>query len=281
MQLYDRVTVVAHYLTTTLKLKAGERVILSFPPGPEFLPVILACFATGIIAVPTYPPNPGSWEKDTARLALIAKVSGSKYALTNKMFMLVVQASRLKRFFKGDKASIGVPWKSIPDSVLFSLGKSRPLTPYPTKPEDVAFLQFTSGSTGDPKGVIVKHGNMVHNLSTMQNHCRIKPGVTLVSWMPQYHDFGLIVMMLLPTMYGGHAVCMSPLSFLKVCCVYMILNVVGNMKIDPCEIIDLCAVESPCMADNHNQVQRVHHCVSKFRYVMDFAHLFFNASLHI
>jgi amino acid adenylation domain-containing protein len=203
-------------MTKTLKLNAGERVILSFPPGPEFLPVILACFATGIIAVPTYPPNPGSWEKDTARLALIAKVSGSKCVLTNKVFMLVVHASRLKSFFGGGgKASVGIPWKSVPDSILFSSGKRYPLTPYPVKPDDVAFLQFTSGSTGDPKGVVVRHGALVHNLASMQRHLLIQPGRTLVSWMPQYHDFGLIVMMLLPTMYGGHAICMSPLSFLK------------------------------------------------------------------
>ncbi|KAI3432787.1 hypothetical protein D9Q98_010372 [Chlorella vulgaris] len=215
-ELESQVAAVSEWLLKSLRLKPGDRVVLSFPPGLKFLVAFLSCLAAGIIAVPIYPPSPATFKKDSVRLALIAKTAGATIALTSTDYNLVVTGLKWKSFFTGGGggAAGGVEWKAVPDK-LFSTGKGRRMKQGSVKPSDVAFLQFTSGSTGDPKGVMVTHGNILHNLSAIYIHLPQRPGVTMVSWMPQYHDFGLIVMMLLPLYVGYNSVVMSPFAFLK------------------------------------------------------------------
>eukprot|EP00887_Chlorella_sp_A99_P007694 scaffold20.g7694.t1 len=256
-QLEAQVLAVADFLTKKMKLEAGDRCILSFPPGPKFLTAIMACFAAGIIAVPVYPPSPASYKKDMERLSLIANVSGAQYAFTSSDYELVIKAVRWKNILALQGGGAKVAWKAVPDACFSAKpDKKKRLHPYPVGPTDVAFLQFTSGSTGDPKaragpaqpgkrtavasieggpaqqpdsraecsgcnvsavlcrpiasvlrlhcaaqpharaaavqGVMVTHRALSHNITTMQRDLHPSPNAKFVSWMPQYHDFGLI-----------------------------------------------------------------------------------------
>lgn len=189
MQLEAQVAEVSRFITGKLNVKPGDRIVLSFPPGPKFLSCIMACFAAGVIAgahhlelqhkfcpacyslptvtpepallsaVPVYPPNPASFQKDMDRLSLIAKTSGASMALTSSDYQLVITAVRWKNILTLKGGGAAVAWKAVPES-CFSAKPStaRLLQPHTVAPSDVAFLQFTSGSTGDPKvgGVICR-----------------------------------------------------------------------------------------------------------------------------
>ncbi|MBV8127025.1 MAG: AMP-binding protein, partial [Planctomycetaceae bacterium] len=80
---------------------------------------------------------------------------------------------------------------------------------------DTAFIQYTSGSTGDPKGVVLSHANLLANLRAMGQVIDAKPTDVFVSWLPLYHDMGLIGAWLGPLYYSARLVVMSPLSFLS------------------------------------------------------------------
>jgi len=171
--------------------------------------------------VPVYPPAPASYKKDIARAALIARTAGASLALTSTEYLQAVTAMKWKGMLTMQgSVETGFVWKAVPDA-LFRQSKRRVSTfgaqlhVHDAKPSDVAFLQFTSGSTGDPKGVMVTNGALMHNIEVILRNSKLERGGTLASWMPQYHDFGLIVMMLLPMVKGLHAVVMSPLTFLK------------------------------------------------------------------
>ncbi len=135
--------------------------------------------------------------------------------LTISSYETIVKALKWKTFLTGGgRIGSAVSWKSIPDSIFKDYNANQTLEIPQLQPADVAFLQFTSGSTGDPKGVMVTHGALAHNLTTFNQYAG-KEKCTLVSWMPQYHDFGLILCMLGPVYCGYSAVLMSPMSFLK------------------------------------------------------------------
>jgi len=186
VQILSQGSATAHFLRTQLGLRHGDRVVLSFPPGLDFLVTFVACITQGIIAVPVYPPGPASFKRDMDRLGLICKASGAEVVLTSTGYEGVVTALKWKTFLTGGGRVSGVKWQSVPDA-CFKEGQGLALQVVEVKPEDVAFLQFTSGSTGDPKGVMVTHGALSHNLSS----CKLLVGnenTTMVSWMPQYHE---------------------------------------------------------------------------------------------
>ncbi len=183
---------------------AGERALLLYPPGTEYISAFLGCLYAGVIAVPIYPPR---LKRATPRLQAIVKDSQAKYAFTtSQMFDRLV--SRLD--YTPELAAL--QWVKTDD---LSEGLAETWTYSSIDPATIAFLQYTSGSTATPKGVMVTHGNLWHNQKMIQAAFNHEPNFTSVSWLPAYHDMGLIGNILHPLYLGSYCVLMSPLAFLQ------------------------------------------------------------------
>jgi acyl-CoA synthetase (AMP-forming)/AMP-acid ligase II len=191
-------TSLASYLLNSCKLKAGDRALLVFFPGLQFMASLIACFKAGIIAIPVFPPDPRRLQKDLHHFISIQNSSGAAVALTHGMYNFAKKVSDIQGIFK----SKALKWPEIRwlviDDVL-ARGKEKgatndagpPLPPAP-KSGDIAFLQYTSGSTSEPKGVMISHGNLGHNLTLIVKELKANKATVNVSWLPQYHDMGLI-----------------------------------------------------------------------------------------
>jgi 8-amino-7-oxononanoate synthase len=183
---------------------AGERALLLYPAGLEFIAAFFGCLYGGVIAVPVYPPRRN---RSLNRIQAIADDAGAKIALTtdvvlDRILPLIDETPHLKQLTW--LATCHVPagteesW-DMPD----------------VHGDTLAFLQYTSGSTGTPKGVVLNHANLVHNSALIAHayeHTRIGTGVF---WLPSYHDMGLIGGILQPMYVGRPNVLMSPMTFLQ------------------------------------------------------------------
>lgn len=182
---------------------SGERVLLLYPPGLEYVTAFFGCLYAGAIAVPAYPPRPN---RSFSRLQSIAIDSGATVALTTRETFSV-----LARRGTDSPALSALKWLATDRLEDAATHWQAPHTDGTT----VAFLQYTSGSTADPKGVRVTHGNLLHNLDGIYRSFGLNAESHVVSWLPMYHDMGLIGGILQP-LYGGFPVTlMSPLMFLQ------------------------------------------------------------------
>jgi len=179
------------------EVPAGERALLLYPPGLDFIAAFLGCLYAGVVAVPASPPRP---RRDDARLRSIVEDSLPRVVLTTSKSLATYQ--RLSWLAELSwLATDGLPeedWEGI-----------SPLL------ESPAFLQYTSGSTGTPKGVIVSHANLLHNEQLIQNAFGQDESSVVVGWLPFYHDMGLIGNVLQPLFSGAGCVLMSPMAFLQ------------------------------------------------------------------
>ena len=192
----------------------GDRVMLVYPPGLDFIIAFLACLRAGIVAVPVYPPIPTRLAKDLNMFVSVHETCGATVALTNNQYNWAKKAVGLKNKFV---KSGGLKWPEmswiVTDKINLKKVADVPL-PAPAQ-EDVAFLQFTSGSTADPKGVMVAHSNLADNLRTIIDRLRASDATVVVSWLPQYHDMGLIGSYMGAMYCGGSGVYMSPVTFIR------------------------------------------------------------------
>ncbi len=205
---HERTRCIAEYLTKIKGLKHGDRALLVYPPGLEVIAAFVACARAGIIPVPVYPPVPMNFESGLAKLAFVAKDSGAKIALTTRGFYrsyeLLLAKRRIESLWINSRAIPKLDWHTT-DDVRGQASSSFENREHPT-----LFLQYTSGSTSDPKGVIVTHTNVVDNGRATLTHVPV-----CVSWLPQYHDMGLIGYYLFPMVTGGQVHGFAPLTFLK------------------------------------------------------------------
>ena len=201
-------------------LEPGDRVLLVYPPGLDFARGLLGCMAAGVVGVPVYPPDPLNPQGSIARLQRVADDCGAKAVLTSRGYARAWQAGAVEPVLTASGAGWGgdLAWHVVPGGVggrgvegLVSGGQVGGWAPDPDAP---AFLQYTSGSTGDPKGVVVTHANLAHQLDFVGRSLGFGGDSRFVVWLPQYHDMGLIGA-LLGAVYGNAALTMmSPLSFL-------------------------------------------------------------------
>ncbi len=203
----ERTRELAAYLFTEAGLKPGDRALLVYPPGLEMVAAFFACARIGAIAVPVSPPMPMEFQAGLAKLSFIARDCQAKVVLSTKQFEYDYR--QLLGHHQGAS-----PWPDavrLPDLPWFATDGTQDFggPQVADTPGPVLFLQYTSGSTSDPKGVIVSHANVIANRSAF------KGGEVLVSWLPQHHDMGLISAYLFILLLGGTTHAMSPLDFLK------------------------------------------------------------------
>jgi acyl-CoA synthetase (AMP-forming)/AMP-acid ligase II/acyl carrier protein len=192
-----------------LELKPGDRALLVYPAGLEFIEAFFGCLYAGVIAVPATYPKP---KRPMPRLQRIALDCDAHVALSTAQTLTTLDPDLLS----ADAATN--QWLAT-DELSDELAK---LWQPPAVTEDaLALLQYTSGSTSDPKGVMVSHANLLNNLECIRRSFGIgeleddRVWATGVFWLPAYHDMGLIGGILTPLYMGGRAVLMSPTSFLQ------------------------------------------------------------------
>ncbi|MDZ4820675.1 MAG: aminotransferase class I/II-fold pyridoxal phosphate-dependent enzyme [Planctomycetota bacterium] len=183
---------------------AGERALLLYPAGLDFIAAFFGCLYAGVIAVPAYPPRRN---RSMDRIDGIVEDAESKVALTTREVYTRIQGLledspglRELRWLSTDAMEPGqeVDWHQ-PD----------------VHGDTLAFLQYTSGSTGNPKGVILTHANLMHNSALISYAFEHTRSGRSVFWLPSYHDMGLIGGILQPLYIGQPNVLMSPVSFLQ------------------------------------------------------------------
>ncbi len=184
-------------------VRPGERVLLLYPPGLDFVAAFFGCLYAGVIAVPAYPPR-----SPRMMPRLLAILADAQPAVA-----LAAGASlrRVRGWMERTPAAAALSWLATDEL------ESSPAGWEPPAPDGdaVAFLQYTSGSTSTPKGVMVTHSNLVHNQRVIQDACGHSEESVFVSWLPPYHDLGLIGNLLQATWVGAPCVLMAPVAFLQ------------------------------------------------------------------
>ena len=183
---------------------SGSRVLVSYSSGLEFISDFFGCLYAGMIAVPVAPPKRSQMQ---SRLKAIINDAQPTVVLTTSAQLDGLQQS----------------WQSLPESPVVQWIASDRLSPdiaiqwqQPDQnPDLVAFLQYTSGSTGNPKGVMVSHHNLLHNSAYIQTAFELSQSSVSVSWLPNFHDMGLIDSIIQPIYTGFLGVLMSPVAFLQ------------------------------------------------------------------
>jgi acyl-CoA synthetase (AMP-forming)/AMP-acid ligase II len=184
---------------------AHKPVLLALPPGLDFVRCFLGCLYAGAVAVPVpYPIQQRNWDRlrriaEAARPAAI--LTARSAAASRNLAEVVVErrSSAPMRVLAADEVLAGTPLDDV----------SLP------EPGDLAFIQYTSGSTSRPKGVAVTHGNIMANEAMIKAAFGHDSNTVVVSWLPLHHDMGLIGSVLQPLYVGGQCILMSPLAFLQ------------------------------------------------------------------
>ncbi|MEB3355829.1 MAG: fatty acyl-AMP ligase [Synechococcales bacterium] len=205
---YGRLDRRARAIATSLQtvLAPGERAVLVYPyeAGLEFIAAFLGCLYAGVVAVPSHPPrNRYGFADLAARLAA---------AETTTLLTPASLRAKLQRQFAEVDAAANHRW-IIPEQIPEAIAPDwqRP----DLREDNLAFLQFTSGSTGQPKGVMVTHQGLLHNQRVLQQAFGHTDQSIGVGWLPLFHDMGLIGNVLQALYLGTACVLMSPIDFIQ------------------------------------------------------------------
>ncbi len=182
----------------------SERILLMYPPGLEFIIAFFGCLYAGAIPVPAYQPK---LNRSVLRLQTIASDTGAKAALTTKH---IIKNLHHKLDHVPDLKKI--PW--LASDTIAGHNPEKWLKP-DLKPDNIAFLQYTSGSTSDPRGVIVSHYNVLYNQEMIKTGFGHSQDTIFAGWLPLFHDMGLILNIIHPLYLGILSVIMPPASFVR------------------------------------------------------------------
>jgi amino acid adenylation domain-containing protein len=181
----------------------GDRALLVYPAGSNFVSAFLGCLAAGIVAVPVFLPRN---RKHMQRLLAIARVADAQLLLTEDRY-----ASRLGEWLAAETGEGLSSLRIVSTDGLPSATESFALP----VPGDLAYLQFTSGSTATPKGVMVSHHNLHANANDMRRGQDLSRDSVGVTWMPHFHDMGLVEGLMTPLVTGFPGTVMAPMTFVQ------------------------------------------------------------------
>lgn len=182
----------------------GDRALLLYPAGFTFLTAFFGCLYAGVVAVPS--SLPGRYHHERHRVGRIAADAGIATVLTDAATEPDIRAWTIEADLT-DLPLLVTDDGADPDPAAWTMP--------PTDHETLAVLQYTSGSTGDPKGVMISHGNILHNSAHLVHRLELDEDAPVGGWIPHFHDMGLMGSILPPLLVGSATVLMSPSTFLK------------------------------------------------------------------
>jgi thioester reductase-like protein len=204
-----RVGAIAGYLWKDGRFAAGHRLLLAYPPGLEMICAFFGCVRAGLIPVPVYPPSSRGFQSALYKMVHIAKDCQAAGILTSRDYQASLKTNLARSGVSTSGIDVdyisGLPWiatENFVDAIA-----DRP----PADHSEILFLQYTSGSTMEPKGVIVTHENILDTCPLVIDHS----SPVVVSWLPQYHDMGLIGCYLYPALKGGTTYGFSSTDFIQ------------------------------------------------------------------
>ena len=204
-----RAQAIAGHLRKEGRFAAGDRLLLAYPPGLEMICAFFGCVRAGLIPVPVYPPSSRGFQSALYKMVHIAKDCQAAGILTSRDYHASLKTNLARSGVSASGVDVdyisGLPWISTEDFVDTISDQS------PADPSKILFLQYTSGSTMEPKGVIVSHENIITTCPLVIDH----PAPVVVSWLPQYHDMGLIGCYLYPALKGGTTYGFAPMDFIQ------------------------------------------------------------------
>jgi 1-acyl-sn-glycerol-3-phosphate acyltransferase len=185
-------------------LLPGECVSIMLPTSREYFYTFMGILLAGGIPVPIYPPfRMNQLEDHLLRHSVILKNCGAK------MMVIIPEAKRFAQVLKAQVESI----HTLATIEELTSGKAK-YNEFKPDMKDIAFIQYTSGSTGNPKGVVLTHANLLANIHALGEVTQVKSTDVIVSWLPLYHDMGLIGTWLCSFYYAAMLIVMSPLHFI-------------------------------------------------------------------
>ncbi|KAK2992137.1 hypothetical protein RJ640_026769 [Escallonia rubra] len=226
-ELHANASCIAQNLLTSKKpvIKPGDRVLLVHVPGLDFIDAFLGCLRARVLPVPMLPPDPlQRGGQALLKIENVAKSCNAVAILSTAGYHMAVRAGSVKSLISlaGKTGKTSARWPNLPWLHTDSLVKNSRNMSFEAMDDssdpsvdDLCFLQFTSGSTGDAKGVMITHGGLIHNVKLMRRRYKSTSNTVLVSWLPQYHDMGLIGGLFTSLVSGGSAVLFSPMTFIR------------------------------------------------------------------
>jgi thioester reductase-like protein len=204
-----RAQAIAGHLRKEGRFAAGDRLLLAYPPGLEMICAFFGCVRAGLIPVPVYPPSSRGFQSALYKTVHIAKDCQAAGILTSRDYHASLKTNLARRGVSVSGVDVdyisSLPWIVTEDFVDTISDR------LPVASSEILFLQYTSGSTMEPKGVIVTHENILTTCPLVIDH----PAPVVVSWLPQYHDMGLIGCYLYPALKGGTTYGFAPMDFIQ------------------------------------------------------------------
>lgn len=205
----DRTNAIAGHLRKQRRFAAGDRLLLAYPPGLEMICAFFACVRAGLIPVPVYPPSSRGFQSALYKMVHIAKDCQASGVLTSADYHASLKTNLTRSGVSASGVDVdyisSLPWivtegfvDSVSDEPFLDVSK-------------ILFLQYTSGSTTEPKGVMVTHENILQTCPLVIDHA----DPVVVSWLPQYHDMGLIGCYLYPALRGGTTYGFASMDFIQ------------------------------------------------------------------
>jgi amino acid adenylation domain-containing protein/thioester reductase-like protein len=200
-ELDRRARAIAHRLSE--QIGPGDRVVLLHPQGLDYAIAFYGCLYAGGVAVPAFPPNDGRMRRGGERLSVIIADAGARLALSTRS---VIETGAIARALPG-----------LPVLASDQLARADPAAWHepPIGSLSLALLQYTSGSTSSPRGVMLTHRNMLHNAGIQARAWRLSSASVGVSWLPLFHDLGVLTCLLQPIFSGFATTMMSTVSFVR------------------------------------------------------------------